>query len=120
VKKTRKLVELCGFKFAVVYTAFYIVGRIMLRFFEILNCKEKAQYKTELLKRSNNIRTLDRTNIINDPPRNATFLNLFSIRGFRPFPFLPVSTPPSPSWHFANSSKVKEISKCQTRLAHGF
>jgi len=89
----------------------------MKRFFEILNCKEKAQYKTELLKRSNNIRTRAGTNISNDPPRYATFLNLFLIRGFRPFPFLPVSTPQSSCWHFAISSKVKELFKCEPRPA---
>ena len=117
MKKTRKLVELCGFKFAVVYTAFYI-GAGMKRFFTTLNSNEKAPQKARLRKGlKNNIRTRAGTNISNDPPRYATFLNLFLIRGFRPFPFLPVSTPQSSCWHFAISSKVKELFKCEPRPA---
>lgn len=108
MKKTRKLVELCGFKFAVVYTAFYI-GAGMKRFFTTLNSNEKAPQKARLRKGlKNNIRTRAGTNISNDPPRYATFLNLFSIRGFRSFPFLPVSTPPGSYWHIAIQAMTKE------------
>ena len=95
----------------------YIAGRTMKRFLEILNCKEKAPQEARLRKGLKIIfRTRAGSNIIKDTPTNEHF---FIFRGFRPFPFLPVSTFKSSSWHIAIRNDEGK-SKCQTRHAHGF